>query len=177
MPLTVNFRVVGVYCLLENLSFPHLSPQSTVQEVMLAIEDQNQDFKFHPRKGSSLVDYIEYTFGSSSTIPPNSNDAGPGKRHLENFIEPGAPTARVLQYYRSVKGLIDGVEVDLVVPTQGQPSFATTALNAGFNPPPSFQPLAYNLTWRLVQIQMKEEARTKFFTAKLDSLNTRLQKK
>jgi hypothetical protein len=177
MALTVNFRVVGVYCLLENLSFPHLSPQSTVREVMRAIKDQNEDFKFHPLDQSPILHSIEYTFRSSSQPPPNSTRAKPGKRHLENYFEDGSPIARVLQYYRSVKGLIEGVPVDLVIPTVGQPSFATTPLNAGFNPPPSFQPLAYNLTWRLVQIQLDDESRAKFLSAKFETLNQRLQKK
>jgi hypothetical protein len=174
MAVTVNFRVVGVYCLLENLSFPHLSPQSTVEQVMNEIQAHNPAFRFHGGQSNPLVDSIEYTFGPTSTIPPNSTHAGPGLRHLENDL--GMSSARVLQYYRSVKGLIDGVEVELVVPTKGQPSYTTTSLDTGFTPPPSFQPLAYNLTWRLVQIQMNDHSRAKFITAKLEALSRRRQK-
>jgi hypothetical protein len=125
------------------------------------------------------VDRIQYTFGPTSIKPPNSRLFHPGDprqngtRDIETNL---GNTALVLQYYRSVSGLVDGVPVELVLPTVGQPSFEITALNAGFSPPPSFQPVAYNLTWRLVQIQISDETRTKFLSAKLDARNKRLQK-
>ena len=179
MALTVNFRVVGVFCYLPNLSFPQLSPQSTVKEVMDAIAAQNSDFKYDAGGTPLKVDRIQYTFGPTSIKPPNSRLFHPGDprqngtRDIETNL---GNTALVLQYYRSVSGLVDGVPVELVLPTVGQPSFEITALNAGFTPPPSFQPVAYNLTWRLVQIQISDETRTKFLSAKLDARNKRLQK-
>jgi hypothetical protein len=173
MALTVNFRVVGVFCYLPNLSFPQLTPQSTVKEVMDAIAAQNPDFTYDAGGTPLKVDRIQYRFGASSVTPPNSKLASPGTRDIETSL---SSTALVLQYYRSVSGLIGGVPVELVVPTVGQPSFAVTALDQGFAAPPSFQPVAYNLTWRLVQIQISDETRTKFLTAKLDARNKRSKK-
>jgi hypothetical protein len=141
---------------------------------MDAIAARNPDFTYDAGGTPLKVDRIEYTFGAASITPPNSKLASPGTRDIETNL---GNTALVLQYYRSVSGLVEGVPVELVVPTVGQPSFAITALNQGFTAPRSFQPVAYNLTWRLVQIQISDETRTKFLTAKLDARNKRQQKK
>lgn len=173
MALTVNFRVVGVFCYLPNLSFPNLSPKSTVKEVMDEIMATNHDFTYHAGDTKPVVDRIQYRFGSGSVVPPNSLRSKPGTRDIETAI---GPTSMVLQFYRTVTGKIDGVPVELFITPKGQPSYAVTALDADLVAPPSFRPEAYNLTWRLVQIQLDDESRTKFLTAKMEAHTKRLRK-
>jgi hypothetical protein len=173
MALNVNFRVVGVFCYLPNLSFPTLSPQSTVKQVMDEIKTTNPDFTYDAGHTKPVVDRIQYRFGNNSIIPPNSLRSSPGTRDIETNI---GPTSMVLQFYRSVTGKIDGVPVELFITPKGQPSYATTALNADLVTPPSFQPEAFNLTWRLVQIQLDDESRTGFLTAKMEARNSRFRK-
>lgn len=175
MALTVNFRVVGVYGYFENLMFLDLSPQSTVQQVMDKIADTNANFSYHSGGAPRLVDKIQYTFDRNSKAPPNSTFPFPGTRSIENAF-PNDQSAQVLQYYRSVKGKLGGQDVELALPTQGQPPFSQLPLNSGMPNVPGFTVAAYTLTWRLVEVPFTTATRSKFLSAKLDVLNSSAQR-
>lgn len=174
MSLQVSFRVVGLYCYFENLQLPNVTAQSTVQEVMNAVQDVESDFSYKSVNmgGKEIVDTMSYDFTSSSKTPYNtSGRPADGPRDLSNQI---GDTSLVWQYYRSVTGSIDGSVCEIKLLSQGQPSFATTPLdyNDSFfgSLPANFQISTYNLTWRLVQIQMSPEKQANFMLAKANSL-------
>lgn len=173
MALQVSFRVVGVYCYFENLQLPSVNPGNSVKEVMDAIAAAQPDFSYTPvtlGSGKELVDTMAYTYGPGSKKPYNSSQPADGFRDLENTI---ASKSVVWQYYRSVTGTIDGNVVELKLFSQGQPSYAVTPLNyndAFFGSiPPNFKLNTYNLTWRLVTIQMSPERQADFMLAKANA--------
>ncbi|WP_405205535.1 hypothetical protein [Aquimarina sp. LLG6339-5] len=169
MSLQVSFRVVGLYCYFENLQVPNVTAQSSVKDVMNGIKSVKTDFDYSSVNmgGKEIVNSLSYKFGTSSTVPYNvSAPPADGFRDLTNSI---GNTSLVWQYYRSVTGSIDGSVSEIKLITKGQPSFATTALDTN-DPffgsiPANFKISTYNLTWRLVQIQMAPEKQAKFLLA------------
>ncbi len=172
-PLVVSFRVVGIYCYFENLALQGVTPNSTVKDVMLAIKatPEGSFFNFESGampSGKEVVNKISYEFNDGSRTPYNTS-ARPanGYRDLENKLD--AMPYLVWQYYRSVTGTIDNSVVEIKLISKGQPSFADQPLNY-FDPyfgsiPASFVPSTYNLTWRLVQLQLSPEKVEKFQVA------------
>ena len=178
MSLQVSFRVVGVYCYFENIRPTGVTASSSVKEVMDAISAEKPDFKYTPitlPSGKELVDTMSYDFTDTSTTPYSSSGRPQnGFRDLSNDI--GA-TSLVWQYYRSVTGTIDGTVCEIKLFNQGQPSFATTALDNNYSRfgsiPPNFQVSTYNLTWRLVKIQMSPEKQAAFMLAKANAYTSK----
>ena len=180
MTINVSFRVVGLYCFFENLEIPGLTEDSTVKEVMDAIAGMQTDFSYQSAmvNNKEIVDTISYTFSNDSQVPFNaSTPIAQGFRDLENQI---GKLGTVWQYYRSATGSIDGgspFEVKLL--SRGQPSFAALPLNyndpsLGSSLPDGFEVGAWNLTWRLVQIQMSPERQAQFMQGKAESLRKRV---
>ena len=179
MSLQVSFRVVGLYCYFQNLIVPNVTAASTVKSVMDQIVLLQPSFGYQsivlPDNNKEIVDEMSYTFGPNSTQPFNTSQPVPGPRSLVGVI---GPTSLVWQYYRSVTGSIDGTVCEIKLIDDGQESFATQPMNA-YDPrfgavPPSFQISTYNLTWRLVQIQMSPENQAKFLQAKANAIKARL---
>lgn len=177
MSLQVSFRVVGLYCYFQNLNLENVSPGSTVQEVMDAIKAVEPSFDYSAVNlgEKSIVDTISYDFGSSSTTPFNSSGRPQdGPRDLSNTI---ADTSVVWQYYRSVTGSINGSVCELKLFSQGQPSFAIQPLDSNDEffgrIPEGFNLSTYNLTWRLVTIQMAAENQAKFIAARSKSIKNK----
>jgi hypothetical protein len=177
MSLQVSFRVVGLYCYFQNLIVPNATADSTVKAVMDQIASLRPAFGYRsivlPNR-KHIVDEMSYTFGPDSTRPFNSSQPAPGPRSLVGTI---GPTSLVWQYYRSVTGSIDGTVCEIKLIDDGQESFATQPMNA-YDPrfgavPSAFRISTYNLTWRLVQIQMSPENQAKFMQAKVDALKAR----
>lgn len=157
MSLQVSFRVVGIYCYFENLVLETVSPSSTVKEVMDAIAAVRPAFSYG---GGDEVSTMSYTFGPESTQPYNTlTRPSNGYREESELMGPGGGT--VWQYYRSVTGAINGTNCEIKTISKGQPKFAATALNKDLNVPSGFDIATYNLTWRLVRIQMTPEAVSK----------------
>ncbi|MFC4632593.1 hypothetical protein ACFO3O_01665 [Dokdonia ponticola] len=176
MSLQVSFRVVGLYCYFENLQLSNVSPQSTVQEVMNAVQGAESAFSYKSvdMGGKEIVDTMSYDFTSNSRTPYNSSGTpAQGSRDLSNKM---GDTSLVWQYYRSVTGSIDGSVCEIKLLSQGQPSFATTPLdyNDSFfgSLPANFQISTYNLTWRLVEIQMSPEKQAAFMLAKANAIKS-----
>ncbi|AGC77858.1 hypothetical protein LX97_01966 [Nonlabens dokdonensis] len=178
-PLQVSFRVVGLYCYMENLQLTDVTENSTVKEVMDSIQRKNPAFSYKSmilRKGQpdekEIVDEITYDFSASSQLPYNtSGRPDDGVRDLTGSL---SSTSLVWQYYRSATGSVNGAVCELKLFSQGQPSFANTPLNMN-DPffgrfPDSFQLSTYNLTWRLVQIQMTPEKQAEFMQAKAEAI-------
>jgi len=180
MALQVSFRVVGLYCYFENLQLPDVSPQSTVQEVMDAVKAAQSAFDYEAVDlgGKSLVDTMSYTYGPGSKQPYNSSLPPDGFRDLSNTI---ASKSVVWQYYRSVTGTINGTNCELKLFSKGQPSFSSTPLDlnqevsSGENLtlPEGFQINTYNLTWRLVTIQMSPERQAAFMLARANAIKAK----
>lgn len=174
MSLQVSFRVVGLYCYFENLQLSGVTESSTVKEVMDAISAAKPNFQYKPitlSGGKEIVDTMSYDFNSDSTTPYSSSGRPQvGDRDLTISL---GNTSLVWQYYRSVTGTIDGNVCELKLFNDGQPSFATTALDNNYSffgsLPPNFKISTYNLTWRMVQIQMSPENQAKFMLAKANS--------
>jgi hypothetical protein len=174
MSLQVSFRVVGLFCYFENIQLSGVTETSTVQEVMDAIAAAKPDFSYKSvdMGGKQIVSEIDYNFTNSSTTPYNtSGRPANGPRDLSISIN---KTSLIWQYYRSVTGTINGSVCEIKLITQGQPSFATTPLNT-YDPyfgqiPEGFIINTYNLTWRLVQIQMSPENQANYMMAIANSL-------
>ncbi len=167
MAVQVSFRIVGLFCYFENLQLDTVNPDSKVKDV---IKSQVSGFDYTPISlgGKEIVDTMSYDFTNSSTTPYNTSGRPmDGFRDLSNVI---ADTSLVWQYYRSVTGTINGLVCELKLFTEGQPSYATTDLNSNYSffgtIPEGFEVHTYNLTWRLVQIQMSPERQAKFLAAK-----------
>lgn len=173
--MKVSFRVVGLFCYFENLELTS-TPSDTIQTVMDEIKTLKPAFTYTAIDlGHKLiVDKMGYDFTNGSTVPYNSSYRGSGTepigfRDLENNYN---KTSLVWQYYRSVTGVFQGqstpCEIKLI--NEGQPSFSVTPLNAyssNFGAvPANFDIHTYNLTWRLVQIQMSAERQAKFMAAR-----------
>lgn len=173
MALQVSFRVVGLYCYFENLNLSTVSPTSTVKEVMDAIKQEKPGFDYQTIKVENsqkeIVSELIYDFNNSSTQPYNTT-ARPqdGRRELSISLTPSAPAA-VWQYYRSITGTLNGSTCELKLFNKDQPSFADLALNSNYDYfgslPEGFQIRTYNLTWRLVTIQMTPEKQAEFMLA------------
>ncbi|MEM8711460.1 MAG: hypothetical protein AAGG01_10945 [Planctomycetota bacterium] len=160
MPVNVSFRVVGLYCYFENLKLETVSPTSTVKEVMDAIAIERPDFSYRSMtlpNGKELVKGMSYVYNPSSTRPYNSSLPKPGPRSEDIVL---GPISLVWQYYRSVTvSDSDGksFEVKTITPGYAQPSYAVTPLNQNACIPSGTEVGAYNLTWRLLKIEMQPE--------------------
>jgi hypothetical protein len=178
MSLQVSFRVVGLYCYFQNLQLTGIDETSTVKALMDAIKAAQPAFGYQSitlPNGKEIVDEMSYTYGPGSTQPFNASKPANGPRDLTGVI---GPTSLVWQYYRSVTGSIDGSVCEIKLIDDGQPSFAVQSMNA-YDPrfgavPAQFQISTYNLTWRLVQIQMSAENQAKFMEAKVNALKARI---
>lgn len=180
MSLNVTFRVVGVYCYFENLTVEGVDANSTVAEVMAAVRRERPAFNFFagtsPISGNEIVDTIEYDYSNDSMRPPNTSaPPADGFRDLSNQLGGSGPSL-IWQYYRSVTGSIGGTgdpyEIKLITP--GQPSFATTAISQDLSVPSNFDIGAFNLTWRILQLQLDPERQAAFQAAKLEAMQKRL---
>lgn len=159
MAVTVNFRVVGLYCSLPQLTLQNVSPQNTIKEIMEVIQFENPSFQFtsSPTGGApiEIVEQMSYNFTSPPSItPPNSTTPiVPGFRVLKNQLE-NSPIS-IWQYYRSAFGFINNTACELKLFSASQPSYATTSLDYSTVPlPEGFIVEGYTLTWRLVQIEI-----------------------
>lgn len=174
MALQVSFRVVGLYCYFQNMQLNGVTPTSTIQEVMNAITKANSAFQYTSinSSGKEIVNSMSYDFGPNSTVPFNASGTPKnGFRDLQISI---GNTSLIWQSYRSVTGSINGSVCEIKLITKGQPSFATTALNY-YDPffgqvPEGFNISTYNLTWRMVQIQMSPENQAKYMMALANSM-------
>ena len=156
MSVTVSFRVVGLYCYFENLVLPNCTPSSTVQQIMDAIAAAQPAFSYG---AGNEVTEMAYTFSDSSTQPYNTLSRP--KNGYRSESESIGSVANVWQYYRSVTGSINGTVCEIKIISPGQPKFNETALNQNLVVPAGFNISTYNLTWRLVRLQLTPEAQAK----------------
>lgn len=161
MTTKVTFRVVGIYCYFPYLDLP-VEPTDTVKKVMDAIVSVQPAFNYTDKGGT--VDTMSYTFSDGSTRPFNTfgrPDNGP--RDEQEVL--GSSQALGWQYYRSISGKFPGddtlYEIKIANPTFSQPKYSQTALNVGMQVPSGFTIFNYNLTWRLLRLQLSPEAATK----------------
>ncbi|MDG5495130.1 hypothetical protein [Niveispirillum sp. BGYR6] len=152
--LKITFRVVGLYCYLPVLYLDDVTPSSTVKEVMDSIAKKYPAFSY---EGGTDVHTISYDYTNNSVRPPNTmKTPDDGPRDLSESL---GKTSLVWQYYRSVTVPINGTNFEIKIISPGQPPFAQQPLNADLIlPPGSSSDICYNLTWRLVQIQVAPEA-------------------
>jgi hypothetical protein len=172
MALQVSFRVVGIYCYFENLQLPTVTKDSTVKQVMDAIVAQNLNFGYTSIQmgGKPIVNSMSYLYSNQSEKPFNATDPTPGQRSLQMPMD----ASLVWQYYRSVTGTINGSVCEIKLLAQNQPSFADLPLD--YNDPffgtlpAGFEVQTYNLTWRLVRIQMSASKQAAYMAAHVDAL-------
>lgn len=173
MSVNVTLRVVGLYCYAENTLLNGVDENSFVKDIMNAFKTQLPSFDYTsgalPHSTKEIVDSISYDFSAGSQQPPNSSVPSPGPRSEANVL--GGDVVAVWQYYRTVTigGPSGPYEVKLITP--GQPSFATTRLNQDLTIPSGYTIGAYNLTWRLVKIEMTPEKQAQFMKAKLEAMS------
>lgn len=173
--MIVSFRVVGVYAYFENLDLPTVTPNSTVKEVMDAVVAARPAFSYMTinLSGKELVSEMTYTFGSGSSKPYSSSQPSPGTRSIPmNIANNGI--SHIWQYYRSVTGSINGEVAEVKLFNEGQPSFAEREIGAN-NPrfgviPAAFNVSTYNLTWRLVAIEMAPAVQAMFLAAQAEKM-------
>ena len=176
MSVQVSFRIVGLYCYAENVMLPDNDPGDTIESIMDALKTYVPYGYVSGTlpNGKEIVDTLSFSYVGDQPplkVPYNAKNPTAGFRDLSNNI---GPTSLVWQFYRSVTGKIDGEIVEIKLLQKGQPSFTDQVLN--FNDPffgsipDSFEPSTYNLTWRLVQIQMSPESQAKFIAAKAKAL-------
>jgi len=172
MPITVTFRGVGLYCLVENRTFENLDNTSTIEEIMQAFVAENVGLEYKsaplPGSGKEIVDTISYTFDQNSTQPPNAAVPSEGFRSEANVLDQKIST--VWQYYRSVKGTTAEGRFEYKFQTVGQPSFATTSFDDASAFPASATDLEYIITWRLVRIELAPEKLVQFMRAKEEAI-------
>ncbi len=165
MTTKVTFRVVGIYCYFPYLDLP-VEPTDTVKKVMDAIVSVQPAFNYTDVRGT--VDTMSYTFSDGSTVPFNTY-GGPDKRPDNGPRDEqevlGSSQALAWQYYRSISGKFPGddtlYEIKIANPTFTQPPFSKTALNWGEQVPSGFSIFNYNLTWRLLKLQISAEGAAK----------------
>ena len=165
MTTKVTFRVVGIYCYFPYLDLP-VEPTDTVQQVMDAIKKVQPAFNYTDVRGT--VDTMSYTFSDGSTVPFNTY-GGPDKRPDNGPRDEqevlGSSQALAWQYYRSISGKFPGdntlYEIKIANPTFTQPKYSQTALNWGEQVPSGFSIFNYNLTWRLLKLQISAEGSAK----------------
>lgn len=175
MALQISFRVVGIYCYFENLQLTTVTKDSTVQQVMDAIQAQPLGFSYNSIQmgGKPIVTSMSYTYTNQSEKPFNASDPTPGPRTLSMPMD----ASQVWQYYRSVTGTINGAVCELKLFAQNQPSFADLPLD--YNDPffgtlpEGFVVQTYNLTWRLVSIQMSPTKQAAYMAAHVEALRAK----
>ena len=160
MKTKVTFRAVGIYCYFPYLDLEKIDPlTSTVKDVMDAIQARDLGFSYTDKGGT--VDTLSYTYSSLSTQPFNTLHAPPdGFRQEEEAI--GSSVAFSWQYYRSISGTFPGdetlYEIKIANATYTQPKYGATLLSSGQQIPPGFKIFNYNLTWRLLRLQLSPSA-------------------
>jgi len=152
----VTFRAVGIYCYFPNLQVP-VTPDKTVKEVQDVIAMMKPELSIiEAPDGTNLIGF-GYDYTSGSVTPPNSNMASNGRRELnEHIVIQGVST--VWQYYRSAVYELEGQQIEVRAVTPGQPPYYETRLNEGIPTIPGGEIKSYNLTWRLVSIELTPEA-------------------
>ena len=184
--ITVNFRVVGIYCYFPNMKLD-LEPSATIKDVHEKIVGMNPK----PHNGIFEIMYdnvnpknltgFRYEYTNESEKP---DDATPSIiqsdedriRTLSETVTyaPGDDPEnadpremRVWQYY--VSAIMENAGSDRIIIARDpvlkghQPSHATTPLNMGLptqvlEEDYDFHVTAYNLTWRLVTINLNDGA-------------------
>lgn len=175
MSIQVSFRVVGVYCYFENIQPAGVTASSSVKDVMNAISQAKPNFTYTSMtlpSGKELVHTMSYDFTADSKTPySTSGRPDNGERDLPKINDDGS---LVWQYYRSVTGTIDGTVCEIKLFNDGQPSYATTPLNNNFSRfgsiPSNFKVSTYNLTWRLVKLQMSPDKQADFMVARANAI-------
>ena len=188
MAIKVNFRVVGVYCFFKDLQLEDVNPDSTVAQVMEAIKAVRPSFNYisatldrdgdgDPSNDKEIMYKMLYKFNkeTGSVQPPNTFELPEdGFRDLDaTFAAAGGDSN--WQYYRSVTGTLDGKRYTIQQISPGQPSHAKQPLNADLQVPEGFAIETYNLTWRLLRIQMKAENRLRFMEAYVKAMKKELE--
>ena len=184
--ITVNFRVVGIYCYFPNMKLD-LEPSATIKDVHEKIVGMNPK----PHNGIFEIMYdnvnpknltgFRYEYTNESEKP---DDATPSRiQSDEDLIRTLSETVtyapgddpenadpremRVWQYY--VSAIMENAGSDRIIIARDpvlkghQPSHATTPLNMGLptqvlEEDYDFHVTAYNLTWRLVTINLNDGA-------------------
>ena len=182
MTITVNFRVVGIYCYFPNMKLD-LEPSATIKDVHEKIVGMNPK----PHNGIFEIMYdgldltgFKYKYTNESILPPDATESraegdDDNIRTLKETAtyalgdDPDKPREmRVWQYY--VSAIMKKGSNRIIIardPEQRdpQPSYATTRLNAGLPTQVleecGFHVTAYNLTWRLLTINLNDGAAQK----------------
>ena len=178
MAITVNFRVVGIYCYFPNMELD-LDPDAKIKDVHDAIVEMDPK----PHNGIFEIMYdglnltgFKYKYTNESILPPDATDyrAEGDDDNIRTLSETGdREETRVWQYY--VSAIMEKAGSDRIIiardPKQRdpQPSYATTPLNKGLPTQVleecGFQVSAYNLTWRLLTINLNDGAAEKRYSS------------
>ena len=169
--ITVNFRVVGIYCYFPNMELD-LDPDAKIKDVHDAIVEMDPK----PHNGIFEIMYdglnltgFKYKYTNESILPPDATDyrAEGDDDNIRTLKETGdGEETRVWQYY--VSAIMEKAGSDRIIiardPKQRgkQPSHVNTPLDQGLPTQVlrdyGFHVTAYNLTWRLVTINLNDGA-------------------
>ena len=181
MTIHVNFRVVGIYCYFPKMELD-VNPDAYIKDVhdaIVAKEPKPHKGIFQIMDDGLQLTGFKYEYTDESQLPPDATQSIAESdedriRTLEETAtyapgdDPGTADPRemrVWQYYVSAimeKGsnrIIIARDPDL---SGFQPSYATTPLNKGLPTQVlkdcGFHVTAYNLTWRLLTINLNDGA-------------------
>jgi len=167
MALELKFRVVGVY-FYKKIAFDELgiSETNTVKEVQDAVATNlNGRLELIESKNNppNLTE-ISFDFQDDDETPPNSaTEIQKGTRTITENIVANGPS-QVLQYSRSVDVKTNQDTILRVKAVfDGQPNYGQTPLNKDLEDinnqiPQDWEIISYNLTWRLVEVNLNPSA-------------------
>ena len=173
--ITVNFRVVGIYCYFPNMKLD-LEPSATIKDVHEKIVGMNPkphngifEILYENDANSEDLTGFKYEYTNDSIEPIDATDyrAEGDDDNIRTLKETGdGEETRVWQYY--VSAIMEKAGSDRIIIARDpvlkgkQPSHVNTALNKGLPTQVlqecGFHVTAYNLTWRLVTINLNDGA-------------------
>ena len=180
--ITVNFRVVGIYCFIPNMHL-ELEDNPTIKQIQDEVcrlynegSPTSQFEIIYSDEHETDVEGFKYEFGTGSTTPYDAKLATPQVRHLkENVMEDGEVQEQYTtwQYYVSANfsknDSSENNSIDLIVgrnpiprnTTGGiiQPPFYNTRLNSDLPTEiDGYELKSYNIIWRLLTIGSDPES-------------------
>lgn len=184
MAITVNFRVVGIYCYFPNMQL-NLEPSAYIKDVHKEIVEMSPkphngifEILYENYANSEDLTGFKYEYTNDSIEPSDATDyrAEGDDDNIRTLKEtatyalgddPDKPREmRVWQYY--VSAIMEKAGSDPIIIARDpvlkgkQPSHVNTPLNKGLPTQVleeyDFRVTAYNLTWRLVTINLNDGA-------------------
>ncbi|MFK7751689.1 MAG: hypothetical protein AB8B51_03995 [Sedimentitalea sp.] len=157
MPITVDFRIVGLFAHFPELFLPNLTDASTVKDIMDEVRVLHPNFSYVGTRGSYLKDptVIEISFiteKSSQASQSRNTKYTPGAWSILSTVTTDPTTVwRYSQYYILEK---DGRELVVDNSVMDQPSYAIAKIGEGREKLEGWVFKKYRLIWQLVVVDL-----------------------